>query len=536
METRRDKTDQRLPAALPETVPWASAPVSSRKVQDETTVSANTRLRQSRLRAAAVFLAGLTAVGLVWSLIAKDGLWPVPLTTGVCLFVAIVLLSKVDHPTRRWLRLLEFVIFGVMAANLIAVEYHQMLDAAVREDIRGILTERRNTVAAWMSLIFAYAIFLPNTWRSALPMILLFAVAPIATEGLVAYQHPEVYQFADASGMRPLVDWANLVVMLIGAALGTYGTHVLSTLRQDVFEARRLNQYQLGELLGRGGMGEVYRAEHRLLKRPCAVKLIHPAKQRDRLTLSLFEKEVRAAARLSHPNIVDIYDYGHTDEGAFYYVMEYLDGLNLAELVERDGPLPPGRVIDLLRQVCDGLAEAHAAGLIHRDLKPANIFVASIGRRHDVAKILDFGLVWHRESGGNQSTHSTEIVGTPAYMAPEQIEADPTMDHHADIYALGCVCYYLMTGRPPFIGLTPIEVMMAHVHSPVVPPSQIAPAIDEGLEHVVLRCLSKEPSERFGSANELNAALLACVENEKRNSVLGSTSRNPAQQPKSIDR
>src|SRR5262249_22791118 len=170
-----------------------------------------------------------------------------------------------------------------------------------------------------------------------------------------------------------------------------------------------------------GGMGEVYLAEHRLLRRPCAVKLIRPERVSDPHSLDLFEREVQATAGLTHPNTVEVYDYGRTEDGTFYYVMEYLSGLTLEELVCRHGPLPPGRVVFLLRQVCDALQEAHDAGLVHRDVKPGNIMVCTRGGMHDVAKLLDFGLVEPQDSG--KTDGRLALVGTPTYMSPEQATA-----------------------------------------------------------------------------------------------------------------
>src|SRR5262249_45089858 len=194
----------------------------------------------------------------------------------------------------------------------------------------------------------------------------------------VGVVHPEVYRFA-----APLLTFEvvseNILMLAIGAGVTVYAASVVHDLRVEAFEARQLNQYRLKGRIGAGGMGEVYLAEHQLLKRPCALKLIAPDRAGDPRALTRFEREARVTARLSHPNTVEIYDYGRTDDGQFYYVMELLDGLSLAELVERHGPLPPGRAIFLLRQACGALAEAHAAGLVHRDLKPANIFAARRG-------------------------------------------------------------------------------------------------------------------------------------------------------------
>lgn len=492
--------------------------------------SAATRMRQSRLRAAVLFF--LLAFGVSMLLRLFHGgwiLWPMHTGFFASLVAVYWALSHFRQLTLRQVRDCELAVFVGMTVTLGVTYALPITTAAQSGNTLAVMSAQKNHLISTIMVMFAYGIFIPNTGFQAAKIIMPIAFVPPLTAGAVWLAYG-----GESLGIVDR-DW-NLNVLFASAGLATYGASVLNTLRQDVFEARRLNQYQLGEKLGAGAMGEVYRAEHRLLKRPCAVKLIRPDSQRDARALSRFEQEVRSAARLSHPNIIEVYDYGHTDDGTFYYVMEYLDGQNLEEVVKRSGPRPAEQIIQILRQVCSGLAEAHAAGMIHRDLKPANIFLAKIGQRDNVAKVLDFGLVWQRECSATTTQHPTEMAGTPAYMAPEQIESDPALDHRADLYALGCVGYYLMTGRPPFDGSTPIEVMMAHVHSPVVPPSSIAPAIDEGLEQVVLQCMRKEPSERFQSANELNAALLACADIEKASSVPGTTNRHPAEQQKEIDR
>jgi eukaryotic-like serine/threonine-protein kinase len=259
-------------------------------------------------------------------------------------------------------------------------------------------------------------------------------------------------------------------------------------------------------------MGEVYLAEHQLLKRPCALKLIKAESGSDPIALARFEREVQTAARLSHPNTIEIYDYGHTFDGTFYYVMEYLRGLTLAELVRRDGPLPPGRVIYVFRQICAGLAEVHGLGLVHRDLKPGNVFLAVRGGEADVAKVLDFGLVkLTRDPGAADLSRDLTVSGTPLYMAPEQALGDRSLDARADIYALGAMLYFALTGRPPFTGATGFAIMMAQARDPVVPPSRLRPDLPEDLEQVVLRCLAKEPTDRFPSIKALGDALAACA-------------------------
>jgi serine/threonine-protein kinase len=205
-------------------------------------------------------------------------------------------------------------------------------------------------------------------------------------------------------------------------------------------------------------MGEVYLAEHVLLRRPCAVKLIRPERAGDPQALRRFEREVQATAALTHPNTVEVYDYGRADDGTFYYAMEYLRGLSLQELVARHGPLPPARAAHLLRQVCGALQEAHAGGLVHRDIKPSNVIVCQRGGVCDVAKLLDFGLVRAPCLGGGAETLTQEgtIAGTPAYMSPEQAKGLEDLDARSDIYSLGALAYFLVTGRPPFVRETAV--------------------------------------------------------------------------------
>src|SRR3954471_7296795 len=258
-------------------------------------------------------------------------------------------------------------------------------------------------------------------------------------------------------------------------------------------------------------MGEVYLAEHQLLKRPCALKLIRPEGVADPKALARFEREVRLTATLSHPNTVEIYDYGCTEDGTYYYVMEYLPGLSLEELIGRHGPLPPGRAVYLLRQVCLALREAHATGLVHRDIKPSNIFASRRGGMDDVAKLFDFGLVLPASAVGDpQMSGRGQVLGTPSFMSPEQATGGRELDGRSDIYSLGAVAYYLLTGRPPFRGDDGLGLLIAHARDPVEPPSRVREGVPDDLERVVLRCLAKDPADRFPDALALELALADC--------------------------
>jgi serine/threonine-protein kinase len=362
--------------------------------------------------------------------------------------------------------------------------------------------------AFWFALLALYGLFIPNSWRRCAVVVGLIAACPFAIALVEASRgdwplagRPFSYYLVG------LAFWA-----AFGALLAIFGSHHLEALRREVSEARELGQYRLTKRLGAGGMGEVYLAEHRLLRRPCAVKLIRPERLGDPRSRRLFEEEVQATATLTHPNTVEIYDYGHAEDGTFYYVMEYLPGLSLQDLVHRHGPLPPGRTVFLLRQVCDALGEAHALGLIHRDVKPGNILVCQRGGSADVAKLLDFGLV---QTYGGQPQDEDEagpraVVGTPAYLSPEQAAARDRLDGRSDLYSVGAVAYFLLTGQPPFARGGVLQVLEAHRSEQARFPAHLEQQLPADLQAVVLRCLEKDPADRFADAASLERALAAC--------------------------
>ena len=251
-----------------------------------------------------------------------------------------------------------------------------------------------------------------------------------------------------------------------------------------------------------------------LLRRPCAVKLIRPDQLSDPTNLQRFEREVRAMATLTHWNTVEVFDYGHAEDGTFYYVMEYLPGKDLETLVERTGPLSPGRAIHFLRQVCRALREAHGVGLLHRDIKPSNIIACERGGVYDVAKLLDFGLVQSTGlgKGADKLTLVGSVVGSPPFMSPEQATGREDLDARSDIYCLGGVAYFLLTGQAPFVRDTPMQMLLAHAYEEPKPPTDLRPDLPRDLEEVILRCLKKKPEERFADADTLEKALAACVD------------------------
>jgi serine/threonine-protein kinase len=300
-------------------------------------------------------------------------------------------------------------------------------------------------------------------------------------------------------------------MMAVAAVAAISGTYLINALRREAFEAKQLGQYRLIEKLGSGGMGDVYLAEHRMLKRPCAIKLIRAEQAGDPKVLARFEREVQITARLSHWNTVEVYDYGRTDEGTFFYVMEYLPGLSFDELLQKHGPMPAARVVHLLRQTCNALREAHSIGLIHRDIKPGNIFAAQRGGLYDVAKLLDFGLVMPlAEISSMRITQEGSISGTPLFMSPEQARGLDVLDARSDIYSLGAVAYMMLSGHPPFERSSPVDVMIAHARDEVVPLSTLQRDVPADLEQIIVRCLAKGPEDRFQDAGSLEKALAEC--------------------------
>jgi hypothetical protein len=294
------------------------------------------------------------------------------------------------------------------------------------------------------------------------------------------------------------------------AVMATLVSSVTFHLRRSVARARRLGQYTLLNKIGEGGMGVVYLAEHEMLRRPTAIKVLPPASAGAE-GLKRFEREAQLTARLNNPHTVSVYDYGRTPEGAFYYVMEYLGGLDLERLIREAGPLPPGRVVHILLQVCEALAEAHAVGLIHRDIKPGNIVLSEYGGTPDFAKVLDFGLV--KDLGASADSRLTRediVAGTPQYLAPETIRDGASSDPRSDLYALGAVAYYLLTGTPVFQG-RPMVVIQSHVSAaPDSPSARLGRPIPAKLERLVLDCLEKDPALRPETAESLAARLAAC--------------------------
>jgi len=366
-----------------------------------------------------------------------------------------------------------------------------------------------STVAVW---VLIYPIIVPNTiGRTAVA-----SIAAAATEPFMVLVYAAAGSITmPAFGLFARSLWPNVVAVVLALAIN----RSIYQLGQKLSKARALGSYQLTEELGAGGMGEVWKAKHRLLARSAAVKLIHPEvlsagdDNLHEVLLTRFEREAQATAALRSPHTVELYDFGVARDGSLYYVMELLDGLDLTTLVQRYGTQPPGRVASILRQACHSLHEAHAGGLIHRDIKPGNIFLCRYGADLDFVKVLDFGLVRQTTAGAGdgQLTRAGSMMGTPAFMAPEMAMADPdAIDGRADIYCLGCVGYWLLAGELVFPRSNPMAMIVGHVNEePPSISSRINGTVPPKLEDIIMACLRKDPKKRPQSARALSKMLEA---------------------------
>lgn len=416
---------------------------------------------------------------------------------GAAVSALVWLVARAGHRTPSQLHAIDVV--GTVAA----VVPYTLMSLLGQEGMAGVLL-----IALTVMLVLqTRALLVPSEARRTLAVSLAAAALSMAL-ALGTYHLGE----AALGGLGVPALALNLGMWLaIIVAVSTVASWVLFGLRAEVREARRLGQYTLLDKIGEGGMGVVYRARHALLRRPTAVKLLPPERAAG-LALRRFEKEVQLTASLVHPNTVTIFDFGHTPDGVFYYAMEYLDGGDLEDIVAVGGPMPPARAVHVLAQIAAGLSEAHDIGLIHRDIKPANVLLASEGAVADLAKLVDFGLVRETYADTAQGlTRTDSVMGTPLYLAPEAITDPKDVDARVDLYALGGVGYYLLTGEHVFEGRTVVEICGHHLHTPPVPPSErLGRALPEMLEEIVLRCLAKDRDERPVSAEELRDLLVGC--------------------------
>jgi serine/threonine-protein kinase len=454
-----------------------------------------------------LFLNNVVADWLVGSMGFMRNLWPFPgnlvATVGVASSLLMVWLARRLSGTSRLLDLGS----GYLVLQCLLV-------AILSQWGPVPITPR----VSWVCIpILFYPAIVPNSLRKTLITSLLAATTEPIALGLSYLRGVEISLSAF------YLIW-NFLPTYICAFLVVIPVKIIHGLGQQVRRARELGSYRLEEPLGKGGMGEVFRATHQMLARPAAVKLIRSevigssTPSAARVIVERFRREAEAAASLRSPHTIDLYDFGVSQDGTFFLVMELLDGLDLETLVERFGPVPPDRAVHLLRQACDSLAEAHARGLVHRDIKPSNIFTCRMGLEVDFVKVLDFGLVKAMGDGGREATLLTapdSTTGTPAYIAPETVRGDRIPDHRVDIYTLGCVGYWLLTGRLVFQAANAIQLMYQHANTAPVPPSERSELeIGPELDRVILSCLAKIPEDRPQSAAELSRLLAMAVPGE----------------------
>lgn len=466
------------------------------------------RLRASVLiYALGFFLAGFLPVFIIPHasevMFQSPALWLPPIASIAAALGVAVLVS--GHRISDIAKLRVGLAFEVLGSfGIAAAEYQSVVSPIM--NITGIAGFGLSWVVTWVLL---FTVLVPTP-----PM-----VAALASAAALAAV-PITYGIGVALGrnvaLSPGVFIFSLVFpYLVVAIMAWTASRVVYGLGRAVRQARELGSYRLERKLGVGGMGEVWLARHRMLARPAAIKVIRVdflgAHGRGQELIERFEREAQATALLKSPHTVEVYDFGTAADGSFYYVMELLEGFDLDELVTRFGPMPPARVVHLMRQVCDSLAEAHEAGLIHRDVKPANLYACRHGRDVDFMKVLDFGLVTHvAGKGGSETEPGHPVGGTPGFMSPEQVLGDEVIDARSDIYAIGCVAYWLLTGTQVFTGETSMNTMMMQVvTSPDPPSSRAGRAFPAELDAIIMACLSKEPAARPQSADELSARLAA---------------------------
>ncbi|MCA9756180.1 MAG: serine/threonine protein kinase [Candidatus Eisenbacteria bacterium] len=384
-----------------------------------------------------------------------------------------------------------------------------------REGIRLLYIDGVTWVSVWL-LAFPLLIPAPLS-RTVLSTLLTAATVP-------AIMFASIWVNSVPPNIEPWIGPYILeatVPTFICAAIAIFSSRVVYQLTRDLSKARRMGSYHLVERIGAGGMGEVWKARHRLLARPAAVKLIRPEtlgrdEASSQTAVRRFEREAQATSGLCSPHTIELYDFGIAEDGTFYYVMELLDGIDLKSLIERQGPIPPERVVHVLRQVCHSLHDAHRRGIVHRDIKPANIYLCRYGADLDFVKVLDFGLV---KNAGEVTKFETQLTfdgmvcGTPGFMAPEAVTGSETVNPASDIYALGCVGYWLLTGQLVFEGDSFMDIVVKHAKDDPIPPSKRTETlVPPELEEIILRCLEKRPADRPSGARELGRLLERCAE------------------------
>ena len=412
----------------------------------------------------------------------------------IATFSIYTVLRRFESASSSFLRLMEIMLLVIpmTEASLdLVFESQRLLAAGKFGEIATLHAIMGTAVAVFITV---YGIFIPAKWYRTAIITGCMALLPTV---IAAFHVASVPDLASAG----IPNYATTALLLMIAGVATIGSRIVNTTRKQVESARQFGQYQLKEQIGQGGMGVVYRAEHRMLKRPAAIKLIRSESAFNEDAIQRFESEVQLSATLSHWNTVQIYDYGRTSNGDFYYVMEHLNGESLKQRIKNVGQLTQEATTKIIHQLCDGLAEAHQRGMVHRDLKPANIFLAETAGQNDIVKILDFGLAVETT---NTSYKNQGLCGSPPYMSPEQILASP-VDNRSDIYAIGCIIYECLTGNLLFDGNNVEEIIQKHLTT-----NPNLSQVEEGTSRIrtaIERCTKKDSTCRFASVRDLKEFL-----------------------------
>ena len=473
-------------------------------------------LVRQRIRAAALVLLLAKAAFTVRSLILSGIPAPMDGVILLGLLVASLWLYSPRNISMFRLRAVETAIFLGMSLQLglqlhvnlrdLATKNYETPAAAAAASVEFVVAVKDQIIATF-GMMMIYGMLIPNRARRAALMVFLMAITPGIVIGLNQSSMQAIEDFRNRNILAVGVFSGNLLALCVGAGCAIYGTAIMNRWRNRALEAEQLGQYKLREKIGSGGMGDVYLAEHRLLKRLCAVKLIRADMSEDPVMVTRFEREVRATAALTHWNTVQVFDYGQTAEGTFFYVMEHLHGKNLRQLVLDFGPMSEPRVVFVLRQVAEALREAASRSLVHRDIKPSNVFLAEVGGRFDVVKLLDFGLVRPLTSFGDaELSAGNELKGSPRYMCPEQAQGQAP-DTRGDLYSLGATAFFLLSGKPPFDLENPLQLVIAHATKPAPTFAESGTFVSPELTAIVMKCLRKLPEDRFQSPDEFIEAL-----------------------------
>ena len=482
--------------------------IAASRVRAEPQVSSNDRvenlfnestrqLLRERLIMAAIILATMISVVQVLVLFNGSLWWSIATVARVSAIVflagMVFLLKQSASLTLYQLRWVEVSIVAVPLLEVLFIQYHEsnrLIDLGKPYQVPMLMGSVGGVVCLFIA---TYAMFIPSDWRRTAVVAFVSAILPTVLTAV---------QFANVEGLQAVEypGFATPFLLFTTAIVATISAHFVRSIRQDVESARQYGQYHLTTEIGRGSMGVVYRAEHRMLKRPAAIKLIRADRAASDQAVARFEQEVQLSATLSHWNTVQIYDYGRTANGDFFYVMEYLKGKTLAQRLAADGPMKPEVAGDIIRQICNGLDEAHTKTMVHRDLKPANIFLTTSGNQSNLVKILDFGLATSR----THPDQDRSVSGSPSYMPPEQIRGEQ-VDERSDIYSIGCVLYECLKGQPLFVGDSVLDVFEKHLK--LHPSVDLQPEPLNDWVPIIEKCIALSPNDRFQNVASLRDAL-----------------------------